>query len=158
MDEPIVARWGQDPDSSALRTELEFLRLRGDRLAHCLAAATGGLAIISDFWLDQGLVYARRRLDARSLIVFERAWQAARREVVQPKLLVLLDATPEWMRTAEETRTGATWDRQDSLRLELAHSAGLPGRGPLLKLDASDFEWAVAETSAALRAMREFPQ
>jgi hypothetical protein len=148
----------EDPDSSALRTELEFLRLRADGLAKCVAAERGEAAMVSDFWLDQGLVYARRRLDTRSLDVFERAWQAARREVVQPKLLVLLDATPEGAKTANGTRAGATRERPDALRWALAECAASPGRGPLLKLDASDFEWAVAETSAALRAMREFPQ
>jgi len=43
----------------------------------------------------------------------------------------------------------------ERLRAELIHQATLPNQGPLLRLEATDFSWAITELHAAIQAMSE---
>ena len=46
---------------------------------------------MSDFWFDSAVALAAMHLPAPQLARFQDAWQAARQEVVQPRLVLRLD-------------------------------------------------------------------
>jgi hypothetical protein len=74
--------------------------------------------------------------------------------VLQPKLLVLLDAPVEllWNRA----KTLPSWLNRESfaqLRQAIVDRAAAPGRGPLLRLDCRHLEHARIELAAAIEAM-----
>lgn len=84
--------WPQRDDSSGqpLARQIQFL----DALVRLLKGSLGprpGELVISDFYLDQSLADARAALDPPALRLFESHWGVAGQDVVQPKLLVVLD-------------------------------------------------------------------
>lgn len=100
---------------------------------------------VSDFWFEQSLVDARQSPVGCDLEAFEQSFHDACREVVSPKLLVLLEFSP--ISPAIEPRQTA-----------LLKQASMPDRGPVLRLDATDRTTAVVEVTAAIEAMRSVPQ
>lgn len=97
--------------------------------------------VISDFWMEQSLAYTRRWQDDQQRVRFSAECRSRDAEVVQPKLLVLLDKP-----TAPE--------RWKAVRTELRNLVYQRGRGPMLELDASRPDWASVELRAAVEAMR----
>jgi 2-amino-4-hydroxy-6-hydroxymethyldihydropteridine diphosphokinase len=97
--------------------------------------------IISDFWLRQSLAYSRLWQDEQQRLEFAAECRSMDTELVQPKLLVLLDkpTVPESWKT---------------VRTELRNLVYQCGRGPMLELDASRPDWALIELRAAVEAMR----
>jgi 2-amino-4-hydroxy-6-hydroxymethyldihydropteridine diphosphokinase len=152
-EEALAQRPDGNPAGSVLETELELLRVRTERLNACDTDWTSDEVVLSDFWLDQSAAYARRRLSGRLRETFEAAWLDARRYAMQPKVLVLLDAQePSGGPLGPETAEMACPQR---LRADLIGQVSLAGRGPLLRLDATDVAWAMGEIVAAVQAMRE---
>lgn len=98
-------------------------------------------AAISDFWLGQSLAYSRAWPDDQRRAAFAAQFATAEAEVVQPKLLVLLDAP-------------AVPERWETVCEELRRLVFQRGRGPMLELDASKPDWALFELRAAIEAMR----
>jgi 2-amino-4-hydroxy-6-hydroxymethyldihydropteridine diphosphokinase len=96
---------------------------------------------VSDFWLGQSLAYSRLWQDDQQQAEFAAESRTGDAQVVQPKLLVLLD-TP----TAPEP-----WE---AVRAELRRLVFQRGRGPMLELDASQPDWAAVELCAAIEALR----
>jgi 2-amino-4-hydroxy-6-hydroxymethyldihydropteridine diphosphokinase len=140
---------------SALQAEIELLGSRAKRLMVEDALWATGEVVLSDYWLDQSLVYARQTLAGGPRDAFEAAWLRARENAVQPKILVLLDASepPDGLppsRVGDDT--AQDWRRT---RANLAAQARISGQGPLLRLQASDLDWASSEIVAAAQAMRE---
>ncbi len=95
--------------------------------------------VISDFWSDQALAYARVRLAEEPLAEFQRQWEKIARSVLRPKLIVLL-----------EPPVG------QALRLHQAILSEVrgPDRGPVLYARGDDLEGARQEVLAAIEAMR----
>ncbi len=144
-----------EPTGQVLATEIEFVGRRSAVLRGGGPGTAGGGFAVSDFWFDQAVAYARLHLAADALPQFEAVWQEARGEILQAKLLVLLDAPLAWLRPRVAGPQQAwlnTWF--DKLRQELLRQASLPRQQPLLKLDASDPAWAETELVAAIQAMQ----
>ena len=89
--------------------------------------------VISDFWFDTLLVNAQRTLDSSQLTEYEILWSEGRRQVVTPRLVVMISSAPS--------------DALDTALTKQAH-----GQGPLLVLDGTDFQQQCNEVEAALRA------
>lgn len=98
-------------------------------------------AAISDFWLGQSWAYSRLWQGDQLRVDLTAGCGISDAEVVQPKLLVLLDpplVPKRWAALGTELR-----------RLVLQR-----GRGPMLQLDASKPDAALVELRAAIEAMR----
>jgi len=133
-----------DPPSHAWDTELEFLRQRSRLLAADLPRwAARGRWVVSDFWFDQSLAFARVWLPMDRFDALHAIWEQSRAAVVRPKLTVLLDvpvdrllanvAATHWQALLAQTRE--------------------PDAGPVLRLTGSDPEQRLDEVLAALRSM-----
>ncbi len=93
---------------------------------------------VSDFWFDQSAAFARAWLPAEQLPAFlERVSSELRRDVVRPKLIVLLDAPAEELLARVRRRGRAcerrlTRDQLDRIRQACCEQAGRPELGPVL--------------------------
>ncbi|MGD9719981.1 MAG: 2-amino-4-hydroxy-6-hydroxymethyldihydropteridine diphosphokinase [Pirellulales bacterium] len=132
----------------AYARQIEFLLSRAQRLSTGDWASRDQLAV-SDFSFDQTLAYAELALDAADLKTFERAFDQAARQVVLPKLLIVLDTPP-----ALAASVDAAVPR---LREKLLALAARRGRGPVLAIGSEDRDGQFAEASAALAAMQPTP-
>jgi 2-amino-4-hydroxy-6-hydroxymethyldihydropteridine diphosphokinase len=149
-----------DPAGQAWQMELEFLDTRARLLA---ADAPGGSSdqphgTVSDFWFDQSLAFARVWLAAPQFSAFRPRWQEARRRVVRPKLIVLLEATGEQLLDRVQRRGRRGEGRLNARQLaELAQAilaeTQRPDQGPLLRVNSEDPQATWAEVSAAVEAM-----
>jgi len=100
---------------------------------------------VSDFWFDQSLAYAKAVFSESDYRVVQQHWQELCEQVTKPKLLVML-----------EKRQNEIDQSQFSHKLQHALNACAKKQGqcPLLRLDASDPDWAFQEITAATVAMR----
>ncbi len=98
-------------------------------------------AAISDFWLGQSRAYSQLWQGGHPGVDLAADCGISDAEVVQPKLLVLLDqpVVPK---------------RWEAVRTELRRLVFHRGRGPMLQLDASKPDGALVELRAAIEAMR----
>ena len=87
------------------------------------------------------MAYSGLWQDEQQRVKFAAECRTDEDQVVQPKLLVLLD-TP---------MAAGPWE---TVRAELRRLVFQRGRGPMLELDASQPDWALVELRAALEAMR----
>jgi thymidylate kinase len=113
---------------------------------------------VSDFWFDQSAAFARAWLEPDQFTTFERRFEEVRREVVRPKLLVLLDAPAEVLfeRIRQRGRRGEGLLRLDQLeciRQSILRQAAMPETGPTLKLFSCPAEDSLAEVMAAIESM-----
>jgi len=160
IDAARLGRFYADPPSHAWQTELEFLGARTRLLDAGLPRwSEPGKAWVSDFWFDQSLAFARVWLEPPQFARFQARWEEARKEVVPPKLLVLLDVRGEELlrRVQERGRPyerGLSRAQLDRIRRAVLERATRPGQGPLLRLTAPTPDEALAEVQAALAAMQ----
>jgi 2-amino-4-hydroxy-6-hydroxymethyldihydropteridine diphosphokinase len=148
-----MAAFHADPSGRAWETQLEFLRSRGRRLSRCSPKLLGDRFAISDFWLDQTLVYSHYWLPAVVWQDFERHWSEVKARSLRPKLLVFVDAAESSTGVFRgDDEAGAARER---LRAALLRQASLPRQAPLLRVNTSDFAWAAKEVAAALQAMQD---
>ncbi len=122
-----------------------------------VCGGSGNFAV-SDFWLDQSLAYAATCLDFQSAKRLEDCWNALRRGLARPKLLVVLDGPSDWLASQLVDRDGPNGPSEwkpwiERLQTELRLLLARPDQGPVLKLDAREPDWACTEVSAALAAM-----
>ena len=141
------------PAAHALAMERKFLEKR-----RSLLSAPPTRLSVSDFWFDQSAAFARVWLAPREFADFERNFQQLRREIVPPKLLVLLNAPTDVLlkRIGKRGRRGEehlTREHLDRLRESLLHQAAIPDVGPVLRLDSQTPEASFAEVAAAIAAM-----
>jgi hypothetical protein len=118
-----------------------------DRQANLLDAEQPAWAdrrqwLVSDFWLPQSLAYAAVYLPAEQQPAFRRHWDERNRNVVAPKLTVLLD-------TPVQESAGL-----QQIRRAIVAQAGQPGQGPVLHLAGPASPDAIAEVLAAVESMR----
>ncbi len=114
---------------------------------------------VSDFWLDQCLAFARVWLPREKWLVFVARWEEAAREVVRPKLVVMLDAATDKLleRVGKLGRAvSALFTREalDRLREALDWCLRRPDVGPVLRLIDQSPEQILREVLAAAEAMR----
>jgi 2-amino-4-hydroxy-6-hydroxymethyldihydropteridine diphosphokinase len=118
-----------DPEpSSSSMVDAEAVELaRLERWRRLLNAGTWqpGQPTVSDFWFDSAVAAAATRLSPPQLAGFQHAWEAARQDVVQPRLVLRLDAPG--------SATPAV---------------------PWLDLDPNNLEGALEEAVAAIEAMQ----
>lgn len=143
-----------DRTGPAWQIELEFLRLRAEGIRKCPSAVSHRPVVLSDFWLGQTLVYAQRRLSDSQYAEFEERWSAIQADVLQPRLVVFLDVIPN--PPARESREPQPAGESAPLRQALLERVSRPAQAPLLRLDASDFDWALVEVTAAIEAMKDY--
>jgi 2-amino-4-hydroxy-6-hydroxymethyldihydropteridine diphosphokinase len=148
-------RHGDTDDSTGvtLETELEFLMSCVRKLEEASGQASGWM--VSDFWLGELRVSARRRLARPELPRYENAWKEAIRDVVTPKLRVFLNASAGTIQSTAGATSPSDVARLSRLQDDLRQEVMLPGMGPMLEVNAADFDWAVAEVEAAIQAMGE---
>ncbi len=145
-----------DPSGRAWETELEFLRQRAGLLEAARWPEPGRLAA-SDFWFDQSAAFASVWLPPDRLGAYLEQFEAARRGVMCPRLLVVLDAAPEVL-LQRIARRGRAYEQQltvpllERLRRAIEARTQLPDVGPVLRL-AGDTEQALVEVAAAIQAM-----
>ncbi|MFV1964585.1 MAG: 2-amino-4-hydroxy-6-hydroxymethyldihydropteridine diphosphokinase [Pirellulaceae bacterium] len=142
-----------DPAGLTRETEIEFLEYCVRKLER--AARRQPEWMVSDFWLGELLVRARSRLAGVDLQRYEEAWRAVDQDAISPKLTVFLDATADLPHPTGASIAESDFTRFGPLRTDLQQQVTLPGQGPFLELDASDFDGAVAEVQAAIQAMGE---
>jgi deoxyadenosine/deoxycytidine kinase len=112
---------------------------------------------VSDFWFDQSSAFARAWLSPERFHDFCERFEAARRTVVPPRLLVLLDAPIDELSTrvrrrgrdCEQALTAEALERIRRAILEQTLAADV---GPVLRL-VGDLETIAADAVAALRGM-----
>ena len=159
LDEKSLEIFYADPAGHAWTMELEFLHKRTDLLAVDLAAWSERRPAVSDFWFDQSPAFARAWLSESQRPAFFELWQEARQKVVQPKLIVLLDAPAETLmeRIRRRSRRGEQYlnpEQLDRIRQSILDQASQPGLGPVLKTSGADIQSALTETLAAMQAMQ----
>jgi 2-amino-4-hydroxy-6-hydroxymethyldihydropteridine diphosphokinase len=157
-DEKSLEVFYTDPTGHAWATELEFLRQRTGLLAIGSTDWSRQRLNVSDFWFDQSAAFAQVWLTEMQLKSFYGQWQEAREKVVQPKLLVVLDAPSEVLidRIRHRGRNGEQClkiEQLDRIRLSILDQATQPGLGPVLKTSSSDIDTVLSEVIAAIQAM-----
>jgi 2-amino-4-hydroxy-6-hydroxymethyldihydropteridine diphosphokinase len=161
---PRLAVFYADPASHGWQIELEFLNQRVQLLAAVSPPGASGLPsartrwIVSDFWFDQSRAFARVWLPPEQRSALLERWQQQRRDVVRPKLVVLLDAPAETLLARTRAR-GRSCEQQiseaqlEGIRQAILDEAGRPDVGPVLRLRSDDHEAVLAEVLAAVGAM-----
>lgn len=110
---------------------------------------------VSDFWFEQLPVLAEPWLDGPRRDALCRRLDEIRPRIVPPKLLIVLDAPPEWLSrclAAGSRPPDNAWsqERLAGVRQRLHELARRPGQGPVLFLPADDAH--VASTIASAMA------
>jgi len=159
VDFARLERFYAAPASHAWATELEFVEQRARLLAADRAEWSDyRQLVISDFWFDQSPAFARVWLPAEQQEAYRREFERARQGVVEPKLIVLLDAPAEQLHRRVLLR-GRGCERKlsrgqlDQIRRSVVSRATMPGHGPVLKLTDVDLQQALQEVLAAIKAM-----
>ena len=167
LDEQRLKRFYENPSGTAWAMELEFLEQRSHLLSADAAQwSDRGRSAVSDFWFDQSAAFARVWLDDDEFKRFQRLWRAARAEVVQPKLTVVLSEPkpPEgepgdWLmwrvrERGRESELQLTADVLHRIECAVARQADGPGLGPILRISAGDAQAVADEVMAAIEGMQ----
>jgi deoxyadenosine/deoxycytidine kinase len=161
LEENRLEAFYADPAAHAWAMELDFLEQRRRLLStekNTVNEWSDHRLAISDFWFDQSAAFARVWLAPERFAEFERRFEELKREVVPPKLLVLLDAPAEelFSRIRRRGRRGEdllTLEQLEQIRQSILRQAAMPNVGPVLKLSSVDSEESLAEVTAAIEAM-----
>ena len=138
--------------------ELEFLQQRAQ-----LLAADGPQwqlpegTWVSDFWFGQSAAFARAWLSSGEQAEFRRRWAEARRSVVRPRLIVLLDAPTEVLlnRIRQRGRAGEqslTTEILNQIRENIRTETRQPDVGPVMHLTLDEAQPMIEEISAAMQS------
>ncbi len=169
--EAIPARWIEerpdwqeleafyaDPASHAWQVEMDFLRHRTQSLSADRVLSETVPWAVSDFWFDQSAAFARVWLAGERQPAYVEQFEMARREVVRPRLIVLLDAPAEEL-LARVHRRGRRCERQlnegqlERIRKAVLEQIDGPDVGPVLRATCMDPDAVLAETLAAVQGM-----
>jgi 2-amino-4-hydroxy-6-hydroxymethyldihydropteridine diphosphokinase len=126
-----------------------------DKIPH---DCNGGAWLISDFWFDQSAAFARAWLAEEQLPEYIERFDRLRRQVLPPKLIVLLDLPADELlirvgRRGRECERRLTHEQLDRIRRAVRDEAQRPGLGPVLHPACNDPEGVYAEVLAAMQAM-----
>ncbi len=148
------------PASHAWAVELEFLDQRR-RLLSAEAAIWQDrqTPVVSDFWFDQSAAFARIWLPPEQYARFEARFEAARSQVVRPRLVVLLEATgrelhERVLRRGRACERGLMAGTLDRIAKAIDRQTREPGVGPVLRIGSDNPNAALEEISAAVQAMK----
>jgi 2-amino-4-hydroxy-6-hydroxymethyldihydropteridine diphosphokinase len=157
LDDAVLAAYYAEPSAWALRVEADFLANRVGLLRQATWQFPSRPAV-SDFWLEQSLAFASVSLSASDYARFETACSEARREVVLPRLVIVLSAPPQLLRERIASR-GRTYERNVTLDYltrvgeALGRRTKEPNPVPVLWLDAAlPFDRVFESALAAVRA------
>jgi 2-amino-4-hydroxy-6-hydroxymethyldihydropteridine diphosphokinase len=152
------AAWRGEPNSRNPDFHLALLARRAAALREALSSPGREATLMSDFWLDQTLAFGRCSLESRATDELSSVGIATAGAELRPKLLVLLDRpVGELSAGAErlaENGLHAHGQRLEAIRSALLEQVSQPDQGPVLRLDAANFELCLAETEAAIQAMK----
>ncbi|MEX0979096.1 MAG: 2-amino-4-hydroxy-6-hydroxymethyldihydropteridine diphosphokinase [Pirellulales bacterium] len=142
-----------DPSGHVPPRPIQFLDRAAGLLAnHHWRAAPG--VVVSDFYFDECLAYARMDLDDRQYERFRQSWAAVRERVVRPKLLVVLDTWEQGVNARSNAPPlGGDAQAADRLRRELLVLAARGEGGPVLYAGRDDPQVQLHEITAAIAAM-----
>lgn len=149
-----------DPASHAWSVELQFLDQRRrllsteDRLWRDRQTP-----VVSDFWFDQSAAFARVWLPPEEYARFVPRFEAARPQVVRPRLVVLLEATgrelhERVLRRGRACERRLTADTLDRIAQAIDRQTREPDVGPVLRVGSRNPDAALEEVSAAVQAMK----
>jgi len=160
LDQPRLEAFYAEPSGQAWDMELEFLKQRTGLLSSDSDRRRDpGRLVLSDFWYDQSPAFARVWLPHEKQEAFLDLWRRSRRQVIQPKLIVLLECTADELHRRVRER-GRHFERGLSKRqlgriaTAIAEQATAPDEGPLLRLNNDDAEATFEEVLAAIEAMQ----
>jgi 2-amino-4-hydroxy-6-hydroxymethyldihydropteridine diphosphokinase len=162
LDETKLEAFYADTAACAWAMELEFLEQRRQSLSLAKEDADQWAEkrlAVSDFWFDQSAAFARVWLEPEKFLEFEPRFAEIRREIVHPKLLVLLNAPAEELfervlRRGRRGETSLTVQQLECIRQSILRQAAQPDVGPVLKLVSLSPEDSLAEVTAAIEAMQ----
>ncbi len=113
---------------------------------------------ICDFWFEQTRAHAESWLSPTEAVRYRERHDEAGREIVTPKLLVLLEMSSQECagRLAAAAVGPPVWDEPRLARFadQLADLASGSRQQPVLRVAAEPFSRAIAEVAAAIEAMR----
>lgn len=155
----------RNPAGHAWSVEVEFLIRRAQVLSAKGFTSPDGESgphqppAVSDFWFDQSWAFAEMWLPPGQRDDFRRRWLDARGHVVQPRLLVIVDAPPDVLqeRIRQRRRPGEnelSLEKLSEIRSAVLRLARQPGHGPVLEVDGREFDPALTEILAAVSAMQ----
>jgi len=101
--------------------------------------------VISDFWLDQSLAYARVRLASEHFEEFRRRWEQLAGSAMRPKLIVVLEPPAD---------RGPRGSGGVQLHQTILGEVRGPDRGPVLYGTGGALDGARQEVIAAIEAMQ----
>jgi 2-amino-4-hydroxy-6-hydroxymethyldihydropteridine diphosphokinase len=158
-----------DPAGYGSEMEFEFLRQRAELLAPVAQPPSAVSAphdrgqpchtcTVSDFWFDQSAAFARAWLQDELLPAFFQRYEQLRQNVVQPKLIVVLDAPADELLARVHRRGRAcekhlTREQLERIRQAIRQQAAQPNLGPVLWSNGQDQQAVFAEALAAVRGM-----
>jgi 2-amino-4-hydroxy-6-hydroxymethyldihydropteridine diphosphokinase len=165
LDSALLTPFYADPAGRGWSTEIRFLDERNELLSQAMPVSENPANdykqqwLISDFWFDQSLAFARVWLAEREFAHYEQRWRSMREnaQLRTPRLLVVLEAPGETLLARVQTR-GRDYEQQlTATRLEQLQQSILAvidqlQPGPILRLDARDPQHALTETTAAILA------
>jgi 2-amino-4-hydroxy-6-hydroxymethyldihydropteridine diphosphokinase len=160
VDSDRLARFYANPSGNAWEVEIEFLRQRGRLLAAGDPRwSDRRRTVVSDFWLEQSLSFAGVWLPPDRQAAFDRVFEDVRRTVVEPKLIVLLDAPIEDLlervrRNGRPGEQGLEPETLERIRQAIVARANAPGHGPVLRLTYGEPQQALEEVLAAVESMK----
>jgi deoxyadenosine/deoxycytidine kinase len=160
LDLPRLDAFYHNPTRHAWQIEIEFLDQRTRELAadHPRWRSTD-LPVVSDYWFDQSVAFARVWLEPDAWSGYSARWEQSRGGVVRPRLVVLLEAASERLlqRIRDRGRQGElllTAEQLERISRSLLDEVQRPDQGPVLRLDACEPETALAEALAAIASMK----
>jgi 2-amino-4-hydroxy-6-hydroxymethyldihydropteridine diphosphokinase len=157
-DWPLLDAFYANPAGHGWPLELGFVRQRARLLAADEAVWSDPRWTVSDFWFDQSAAFARAWLPNEQRSAFLDQYEQLRRDVVRPKLIVLLDLPAAELLARVHSRGRAceqhlTVEQLERIRQAMQEQATRPDLGPVLHAGGDDPEAVFAEVLAAVRGM-----
>lgn len=160
VDPRQLAEFYADPAGGAWPMEIQFLAQRGRLLAadHPRWSRRDRL-VVSDFWFEQSMAFAGVWLPPKRRAAFQRLWNQTRRSVVEPRLIVLLEAPPDRLLARIRDR-GRPGERElgpaivERIRQAILARANRTGHAPVLRSTYDESGQTLSEVLAAVEAMK----
>lgn len=87
---PFLPRFYEDPERNAFALELFFLAERFHQLSEVTNTGLFNEFIVSDYYLEKSLIFARNNLNADEFDLFHRLYSIMYNKLVKPDLLIYL--------------------------------------------------------------------
>jgi 2-amino-4-hydroxy-6-hydroxymethyldihydropteridine diphosphokinase len=145
-----------DPSGRAQRRPIQFLDRAAEVLRRYDWRATTEV-VVSDFFFDECLAYARLALDDAEYRQFVETWAEASKTVVAPKLLVALDTWERGIAVWQQSQASSPAVPRvprERLPYELLLLAGHRNQGPVLYAGNVSCQVRFDEITAAIAAMK----